>query len=198
MLSGLSRDRLVVRTLRCGRSNPGSNPGLGRKWVFFITFLLMIFWIIVILVPYLKANFLYTVQTHKSAKVKSIGWIDSIIWQAKNEHFADKIMTPTWLEHAAFWSGVRRATIAPRSHRYYKKDPRPNAANLLLSWKSTCLAWTLSGRCVGGIVVSIAAFQAVDPGSIPGQRKLFYLISFRTQIWRERLTLPKRHNTEPP
>ena len=75
----------------------------------------MIFWIILILVPYLKANFLYTVQTHKSAKVKSIGWIDSIIWQAKNEHFADKIMTPTWLEHAAFWSGVRRATIAPRS-----------------------------------------------------------------------------------
>ena len=27
-LSG--RDRLVVRTLRCGRSNPGSNPGHGR------------------------------------------------------------------------------------------------------------------------------------------------------------------------
>ena len=24
-------------------------------------------------------------------------------------------LTPTWLEHAAFWSGVRRATIAPRS-----------------------------------------------------------------------------------
>ena len=26
----LSRDRLVVRTLRCGRSNPGSNPGHGK------------------------------------------------------------------------------------------------------------------------------------------------------------------------
>ena len=26
---------------------------------------------------------------------------------------------------------------------------------------------------VGGIVVSIAAFQAVDPGSIPGQRTAF-------------------------
>ena len=26
---------------------------------------------------------------------------------------------------------------------------------------------------VGGIVVSIAAFQAVDPGSIPGQRRDF-------------------------
>lgn len=27
--------------------------------------------------------------------------------------------------------------------------------------------------CVGGIVASIAAFQAVDPGSIPGQRIAF-------------------------
>ena len=30
---------------------------------------------------------------------------------------SDKIfLTPTWFEHAAFWSGVRRATVAPRSH----------------------------------------------------------------------------------
>ena len=173
----------MVRTLRCGRSNPGSNPGLGRKWAILLTFLLILFWMIGILVPYSMAQFIYTVQTHKSSKVKSIDWINSIICQSKNEHFADKIMTPTWLEHAAFWSGVRRATIAPRSHRYYKKDPRPNAANLLLSWKSTCLAWTLSGRCVGGIVVSIAAFQAVDPGSIPGQRKLFSLFLFSYPFW---------------
>ena len=27
----VSRDRLVVRTLRCGRSNPGSNPGHGNQ-----------------------------------------------------------------------------------------------------------------------------------------------------------------------
>ena len=27
---------------------------------------------------------------------------------------------------------------------------------------------------VGGIVVSIAAFQAVDPGSIPGRRNLYF------------------------
>ena len=26
------------------------------------------------------------------------------------------LLTPTWFEHAAFWSGVRRATVAPRSH----------------------------------------------------------------------------------
>ena len=29
------RDRLVVRTLRCGRSNPGSNPGHGMDKIFF-------------------------------------------------------------------------------------------------------------------------------------------------------------------
>ena len=28
-------------------------------------------------------------------------------------------------------------------------------------------------QCVGGIMVSIAAFQAVDPGSIPGRRNFF-------------------------
>ena len=27
-------DRLAVRTLRCGRSNPGSNPGHGKSYVF--------------------------------------------------------------------------------------------------------------------------------------------------------------------
>ena len=30
-----SRDRLVVRTLRCGRNNPGSNPGHGMFFPFF-------------------------------------------------------------------------------------------------------------------------------------------------------------------
>ena len=32
------RDRLVVRTLRCGRSNPGSNPGQGIFLPFLICF----------------------------------------------------------------------------------------------------------------------------------------------------------------
>ena len=31
-------------------------------------------------------------------------------------------------------------------------------------------------QCDVGIVVSIAAFQAVDPGSIPGHRKSYYLL----------------------
>ena len=34
----------------------------------------------------------------------------------------------------------------------------------------------LATRGVGGIMVSIAAFQAVDPGSIPGRRKFVFLI----------------------
>ena len=34
-----SRDRLVVRTLRCGRNNPGSNPGYGNVEItFFLIF----------------------------------------------------------------------------------------------------------------------------------------------------------------
>ena len=31
-------------------------------------------------------------------------------------------LTPTWFEHAAFWSGVRRATIAPRSQPMVTKS----------------------------------------------------------------------------
>ena len=34
----------------------------------------------------------------------------------------------------------------------------------------------VAGSCVGGIVVSIAAFQAVDSGSIPGQRIPAFLL----------------------
>ena len=36
---------------------------------------------------------------------------------------------------------------------------------------------------VGGIVVSIAAFQAVDPGSIPGRRNVFLKPSFVSNVW---------------
>ena len=37
-----------------------------------------------------------------------------------------------------------------------------------------CLCLKLSSA--GGIMVSIAAFQAVDPGSIPGQRRWFFML----------------------
>ena len=50
--SSNSRDRLVVRTLRCGRSNPGSNPGHGnvplthchgRGFIFFPIFIYFLY-----------------------------------------------------------------------------------------------------------------------------------------------------------
>ena len=40
---------------------------------------------------------------------------------------------------------------------------------------------TYQQESVGGIVVSIAAFQAVDPGSIPGRRIVFWFF-FATTI----------------
>ena len=43
---------------------------------------------------------------------------------------------------------------------------------------------------IGGIVVSIAAFQAVDPGSIPGQRKLFNQIFYALNLERAGLHHP--------
>ncbi len=33
-MNTVSRDRIVVSTLRCGRNNPGSNPGHGIYSVF--------------------------------------------------------------------------------------------------------------------------------------------------------------------
>ena len=37
-LVAVGRDRLVVRTPRCGRGNPGSNPGHGNLKEFFLPF----------------------------------------------------------------------------------------------------------------------------------------------------------------
>lgn len=34
-----------------------------------------------------------------------------------------KALSPTWFEHAAFWSGVRRATVAPRARLIYTTPP---------------------------------------------------------------------------
>ena len=48
-------------------------------------------------------------------------WQD-ILWFMWQRYFIsigkkeEKSLTSTWFEHATFWSGVRRATVAPRSH----------------------------------------------------------------------------------
>ena len=43
--------------------------------------------------------------------------MSSILIGGKQKFYRLKnvVLTPTWFEHAAFWSGVRRATVAPRS-----------------------------------------------------------------------------------
>ena len=56
-------DRLVVRTLRCGRSNPVSNPGHGKFYVFiFIHLFIYLF----ILSYFLKSFFIYSVFEKKT------------------------------------------------------------------------------------------------------------------------------------
>ena len=50
--------------------------------------------------------------------------------------------------------------------------------------------WT-SNLGVGGIMVSIAAFQAVDPGSIPGRRNIFSTSGCPQQEEKTILTFPK-------
>ena len=50
---------------------------------------------------------------------------------------------------------------------------------------------TLELRSVGGIMVSIAAFQAVDPGSIPGRRNIFSTSGRHQQEKNTILTFPK-------
>ena len=35
----------------------------------------------------------------------------------------------------------------------------------------------LNIACAGGVTASMVAFQAIDPGSTPGRRKLFYMTS---------------------
>ena len=41
---------------------------------------------------------------------------ECIYWKISlwHKHHIWKGLTPTWFEHATFWSGVRRATVAPR------------------------------------------------------------------------------------
>ena len=54
--SHLRRDRLVVRTLRCGRSNPGSNPGQGTFLPFLICFSSSFFYLFRVLFMTIESN----------------------------------------------------------------------------------------------------------------------------------------------
>lgn len=89
-------------------------------------------------------------------------------------------------------AGENSTTEPPMPHSHRKRPPRQNAEESRMChipvhhaglWMSTVLKKLIKSSsvfenvllwsgCIGGIVVSIAAFQAVDPGSIPGQCKV--------------------------
>ena len=49
------------------------------------------------------------------------------------------LLTPTWFEHATFWSGVRRATVAPRSHSWeksHRKSIHPEFWSVMANYSS--------------------------------------------------------------
>ena len=46
----------------------------------------------------------------------------------------------------------------------------------------------LNIACVGGVTASMVAFQAIDPGSTPGRRKLFYMTSYFKIYYGRRVT----------
>ena len=77
-------------------------------------------------------NFSKAATNASIAQWQSVGlvnqrsWVQSSLeansfWSRKEN--SKMLLTPTWFEHAAFWSGVRRATVAPRS-QVFKVPPR--------------------------------------------------------------------------
>ena len=64
----VGRDRLVVRTLRCCRSNPGSNPGHGTFFSFLILY--SIFLITIFLLLFVYFGFYYNLNQRRFRKLK--------------------------------------------------------------------------------------------------------------------------------
>ncbi len=59
----------------------------------------------------------------KETSKNSEGLVRNKRWAQKkwfSAQFRIRVLNPTWIEHATFWSGVRRATIAPRIRAYGK------------------------------------------------------------------------------
>ena len=95
--------------------------------------------------------------------------------------------------------------ISPRGDKVFRRERQV----AMMSWFQSHLAAKKSYGAVrlkvlqysdlpvsvGGIMVSIAAFQAVDPGSIPGQRRIFWAIHFflESKVVNLILTFQHRH-----
>ena len=72
------------------------------------------------------------------------------------------------------WSFRSHFSVVVFSHKIHQKS-------LILSWTVlVCLCkihsiYSIHYKCVGGITVSIVAFQAADAGSTPGHRNMLFL-----------------------
>ena len=92
-------------------------------------------------------------------------------------------MTRTWFEHATFWSGVRRATVAPpgllttgqsdarRSLTHIARASNPSAV-LLVDWRfqtwlshAASTTWSVCQSRSHGVMVSTLDFESSDPSS---------------------------------
>ena len=65
------RDRLVVRTLRCGRSNPGSNPGQGTFLPFLICFSSSFFYLFRVLFMTIESNTLSLIKVRRGKSLST-------------------------------------------------------------------------------------------------------------------------------
>ena len=96
-------------------------------------------------------------------------------------------MTRTWFEHATFWSGVRRATVAPPSQLKLVEDLwNMHDANVQTAHPFIC-KYTSNKRC--RLEPNKKSFFSVI--------KIFIAISFRGQVVRRRSRKPKIHGSTP-
>ena len=72
-------------------------------------------------------------------------------------------------QFGAFTLSVERRTVAADGALYVHNVKGAKLVHLPCRWECCSETFTQLMTCVGGIVDSIAASQAVDQGSIPGQ-----------------------------
>lgn len=87
------------------------------------------------------------------------------------------LMIPTWLEHATSWSGVRRATIAPRNRSRltyisYVFKCKLASINSLSIFNAQPVAWPSGLRLFGGV------------GLFAATAAIWLLFLYESSIWR--------------
>ena len=105
-----SRDRLVVRTLRCGRNNPGSNPDHGKRLFFFF------------FVP--PSPFSLTIH-HQSPQENNFSFFHQRITVRRPQVLAGDL-DEAICTHALYYSIWRRYEAMPERFSWNNKSPNVN------------------------------------------------------------------------